>query len=206
MSLHEMSPAGFIAAPAASQTGRYAEASDRTLVTWMCDGDTTAFEEIFRRYETRIVAYAARYINSTDLAKDICQEVFLKLIAKPPSTLIYDNLSPWLFRVTRNLAIDKRRRRKFEITGEDVGMMEAREDRTPLKTLTASNDAAVVRDLVNRLPDELREVVELRIDGGVSFKDIAIILDIPQGTALWRMHRAVEILRMQWRTYEPHKV
>ena len=152
------------------------------------------------------MAYAARYINSTDLAKDICQEVFLKLIAKPPSTLIYDNLSPWLFRVTRNLAIDKRRRRKFEITGEDVGMMEAREDRTPLKTLTARNDAAVVRDLVNRLPDELREVVELRIDGGVSFKDIAIILDIPQGTALWRMHRAVEILRMQWRTYEPHKV
>lgn len=206
MSLHEMSPAGFISAPAASQAGRYAEASDRTLVTWMCDGDTTAFEEIFRRYETRIVAYAARYINSTDLAKDICQEVFLKLIAKPPSTLIYDNLSPWLFRVTRNLAIDKRRRRKFEITGEDVGMMEAREDRTPLKTLTARNDAAVVRDLVNRLPDELREVVELRIDGGVSFKDIAIILDIPQGTALWRMHRAVEILRMQWRTYEPHKV
>ena len=65
---------------------------------------------------------------------------------------------------------------------------------------------AVVRDLVNRLPDELREVVELRIDGGVSFKDIASILDIPQGTALWRMHRAVEILRMQWRTYEPHKV
>ncbi|MDD4098706.1 MAG: sigma factor-like helix-turn-helix DNA-binding protein, partial [Lentisphaeria bacterium] len=87
-----------------------------------------------------------------------------------------------------------------------VGMMEAREDHTPLKTLTASNDAAVVRDLVNRLPDELREVVELRIDGGVSFKDIAIILDIPQGTALWRMHRAVEILRMQWRTYEPQQV
>lgn len=206
MSVNPLSQAGYISAPAASQAERYAEASDRLLVKWMCDGDTTAFEEIFRRYETRIVAYAARYINSTDLAKDVCQEVFLKLIAKPPSTLIYDNLSPWLFRVTRNLAIDKRRRRKFEITGEDVGMMEAREDHTPLKTLTASNDAAVVRDLVNRLPDELREVVELRIDGGVSFKDIAIILDIPQGTALWRMHRAVEILRMQWRTYEPQQV
>jgi RNA polymerase sigma-70 factor (ECF subfamily) len=120
--------------------------------------------------------------------------------------LIYDNLSPWLFRVTRNLAIDKRRRRKFEITGEDVGVMEAREERTPLKTLTARNDAAVVRDLVNRLPDELREVVELRIDGGVAFKDIALILDIPQGTALWRMHRAVEILRLQWRNYEPRKM
>lgn len=205
MSAHEMSQAGFISAPA-SQVERYAEASDRTLLAWMCDGDTTAFEEIFRRYETRIVAYAARYINSIDLAKDICQEVFLKLIAKPPSTLIYDNLSPWLFRVTRNLAIDKRRRRKFEITGEDVGVMEAREDRTPLKTLTARNDAVVVRDLVNRLPTELREVVELRIDGGVSFKDIALILDIPQGTALWRMHRAVEILRIQWRNYEPRKV
>ena len=78
-----------------------------------------------------------------------------------------------------------------------------RSEVNPLQTLTRHNDAAVIRDLVNRLPDDLREVVELRIDGGVSFKDIAVILDIPQGTALWRMHRAVEVLRQQWRNYEP---
>ncbi len=191
------------AAVQARQEKSYADATDRQLVTWMCEGDTTAFEEIFSRYEVRLVAYAARYINSIDLAKDVCQEVFLKLIAKPPTVLIYDNLGPWLFRVTRNLAIDKRRRRKFEVSGEDVDMPEAKDELSPFQTLSSQNDARVIRKLVQELPPELREIVELRVDGGVSFKDIATILDIPQGTALWRMHRAIEVLRQQWRNYEP---
>lgn len=182
----------------ACESRNYMEVTDKVLMSWMCDGDTRAFEQIVSRYSERIVSYAVRYINSLDLAKDICQEVFLKLIAKPPAVLMYDNLGPWLFRVTRNLAIDKRRRRKFEITGEDT-MLEAREDSSPLKTLTASNDADVVRELVSKLPPDIREVVELRIFGGVAYKDIAVILNIPQGTALWRMHRAVELLRIEWK-------
>lgn len=175
----------------------YEDASDKELKNWMCEGDAKAFEQIFLRYSERIVSYASRYINSIDLAKDICQEVFIKLIDKPPTVLLYDNLGPWLFRVTRNLAIDKRRRRKFEVTGED-NMPEAREEHTPLKTLTDSNDAEVVRTLVEKLPEEIREVVKLRIFGDVPFKDIAVILGIPQGTALWRMHRALELLRIEW--------
>ncbi len=177
------------------------EATDKKLVKWMRAGKTGAFEELFLRYETRLIAYAARYIGSADLAKDVCQEVFLKLISKPPRVLICDSLGPWLFRVTRNLAIDKRRRRKFEIHEEELDMPEAREDGDPLQSLTEKNDCEVVRDMVCQLPKDLRDVVELRIDGGVSFKDIAVILNIPQGTALWRMHRAVQLLRKGWRTY-----
>jgi RNA polymerase sigma-70 factor (ECF subfamily) len=168
----------------------------------MKSGNTSAFEELFARYETRLVAYAARYIGSIDLAKDVCQEVFLKLISKPPRVLICDSLGPWLFRVTRNLAIDKRRRRKFEINEDDADMPEASAEGDPALTLRNKDDVEVVRDMVNELPKDLRDVVELRIDGGVSFKEIASILDIPQGTALWRMHRAVELLRQTWRRYE----
>lgn len=188
--------------PERIRTDEIKEASDKKLVKWMRDGNTAAFEELFARYETRLVAYAARYIGSIDLAKDVCQEVFLKLIAKPPRVLICDSLGPWLFRVTRNLAIDKRRRRKFEINEEDIHMPEARDEGDPALSLRNKNDVEVLRDMVNELPKDLRDVVELRIDGGVSFKDIAVILDIPQGTALWRMHRAVELLRQTWRRYE----
>ena len=178
------------------------EVTDKRLVKYMRDGDTGAFEELFVRYETRLVAYATRYLSSVDLAKDVCQEVFLKLINKPPRVLICDSIGPWLFRVTRNLAIDKRRRRKFEIHNEDTDLPEARDDGDPLTSLRDKDDMAVVRDLVQELPKDLRDVVELRIDGSVSFKDIAVILDIPQGTALWRMHRAVELLRQNWRRHE----
>ncbi|MBN2450539.1 MAG: RNA polymerase sigma factor [Lentisphaeria bacterium] len=178
------------------------EATDKRLVRLMRDGDTTAFEELFVRYETRLVAYAMRYLGSVDLAKDVCQEVFLKLIHTPPRVLICDSIGPWLFRVTRNLAIDKRRRRKFEINEQDTEIPETRDEGDPLTNVREANDMAVVRELVQRLPKDLRDVVELRIDGNVCFKDIARILAIPQGTALWRMHRAVELLRQSWKRYE----
>jgi RNA polymerase sigma-70 factor (ECF subfamily) len=181
---------------------RREEATDKRLVKWMRDGDTAAFEELFVRYETRLVAYATRYLGSVDLAKDVCQEVFLKLINNPPRVLICDSIGPWLFRVTRNLAIDKRRRRRFEIQEQDTDMPEAREEGDPLSALQDRNDVEVVRLLVRDLPKDLRDVVELRIDGDVPFKDIARMLDIPQGTALWRMHRAVEVLRQMWRRHE----
>ncbi len=187
-----------LTAPATIEAGRnYADANDKMLVDWMCSGDTRAFEQIFSRYSTRIISYATRYINSTDLAKDICQEVFLKLIAKPPAILLYDNLAPWLFRVTRNLAIDKRRRRKFEVPSDD-SIAGIHGDDSPLKSATEQNDAAVIRDLVRDLPDDLREVVNLHVFGGMAFKDIAVTLNIPLGTALWRMHRALELLRIGW--------
>lgn len=177
-------------------------ASDKKLLRWVRAGQTAAFEQLFSRYETRLLAYATRYTGSQDLAKDVCQEVFLKLIEKPPLVLICDSLGPWLFRVTRNLAIDKCRRRRFEIPEGDVEAVEPRADGDPLQSLTEKNDAEVVRELVADLPRELRDVVELRIDARIPFKEIAVILRIPQGTALWRMHRAIELLRQSWKCYE----
>ena len=175
----------------------YENVTDKVLLRWMCDGDSRALEHIISRYSAHIVAFSARYLNSLDLAKDVCQEVFLKLIDKPPAVLLYDNLGPWLFRVARNLSIDKRRRRKFEVTG-DSEFPEPFSEGTPLTEATANNDLAVMRELIRKLPEEIREVVELRIYGDVPFKDIAVILNIPQGTALWRMHRALELLRIGW--------
>ena len=179
----------------------YVDATDKQLKIWMCEGDAKAFEAIFKRYSERIVAYAARYINSMDLAKDICQEVFLKLIGKPPATLQNDNLGPWLFRVSHNLAIDVIRRRKFELTGESLPEVTSSR-KSPLSSLAHDNDTEMLRSLIAKLPEDFRQVVELRIYGEMAFKDIAEMLEIPQGTALWRMHEAINQLRSMWRRYE----
>ncbi len=186
----------------AGQLQALREASDWKLLRLTEEGDSAAFEELFARYETRLVAYATRYTGSTDLARDVCQEVFVKLIRRPPRFRMSHNLAPWLFRVTRNLAIDKRRSMKFEISGEETDAPEPLTEGDPRQSLLDKHDAAAVRDLVEALPDDLRDVVNLRIFGGVAFKEIARILDIPMGTALWRMHRALELLRQEWNRSE----
>ncbi len=177
------------------------DASDKRLFRLMKSGDSDAFRELFTRYEMRLVAYAEKYLDTVDLAKDVCQEVFLKLISNPPRVLLTDSLAPWLFRVTRNLAIDKQRSRKFEIYDQDAGVNEMTATHDPLQSASMESDAKLVAKLVSELPKELREVVNLRIHGEVAFKDIAATLSIPQGTALWRMHRALEILRKRWKDH-----
>jgi len=182
------------------------ETSDWGLLRRVENGDSAAFEELFLRYETRLVSYAARYVGSLDLARDVCQEVFLKLIHSPPRFRVSQSLAPWLFRVTRNLAIDKRRSRKFEIDDEQNEVPEPDSGEDPARTMMARDDTEVVRLLVEQLPSDLRDVVNLRIYGEVPFKDIARILNIPTGTALWRMHRALEILRRLWKEHHEQQM
>lgn len=183
-----------------SEAGELTEASDKQLFKLVKGGDSTAFEVLFNRYETRLVGYAMRYLPCIELAKDTCQEVFVKLITKPPKILLSDSLAPWLFRVTRNLAIDKCRSRKFEVF-DDSTAGEAVDTNNPHKDIRHKSDLELLRQLVDELPPNLKEVVNLRIDDEVSFKEISDSLNIPQGTALWRMHRALEVLREEWRKH-----
>mgnify|MGYP006285024255 CR=1 FL=1 len=175
-----------------------AEATDRKLFKLLRKGDRQAFHELFSRYETRLLAYAEKYLNGGSLAQDVVQEVFLKLINKPPKVMFSDSLAPWLFRVTRNLAIDKRRGRKFEISDEDAGVNDMAADQTPYQHVCHQSELELFEKLVEELPQSLKDVVLLRMRGEVPFREIATILSIPQGTALWRMHRAMQLLRERW--------
>ncbi|MFW5802657.1 MAG: RNA polymerase sigma factor [Verrucomicrobiota bacterium] len=181
-----------------SLTDAFNEDTDRTLFHEVRKGDSLAFRELFSRYETRLVAYAEKYLDSTDLARDVVQDVFLKLIHKPPRMMLSDSLAPWLFRVTRNLAIDRRRSRKYEVNEENAGIHDMSEEQGPFEQSCTQSEYELLRNLVEQLPQPLKDVVYLRMNGEVPFREIATILSIPQGTALWRMHRAVKLLREQW--------
>lgn len=181
-----------------SLTDAFNDDTDRKLFHEMRKGDSLAFRELFSRYETRLVAYAEKYLDSTDLARDVVQDVFLKLIHKPPRMLLSDSLAPWLFRVTRNLAIDRRRSRKFEVNEEEAGLYSMSDEKGPFEQSCTQSEYELLQSLVEQLPQTLKDVVYLRMNGEVPFREIATILSIPQGTALWRMHRAVKLLREQW--------
>lgn len=168
----------------------------------MQDGDIRAFEEVRSRYQQKLELCGEKYLLSRDLAQDVAQEVFMRLLNEPPATLANNSLGPWLLRVARNLAIDRRRRGNLEIPSSDSAGLEKAPsalDCDPFTELAASNDARLLRQLIESLPAALREVVELHIDQNLSFKEIAESTGTPIGTILWRMHRALEELRMLWR-------
>ncbi len=175
--------------------------SDMALVERMCDGDSSAVHTIVMRYERKLIAYAQKIVCSEDLARDICQEVFVKLITRPPLTLQNGFLAPWLFRVARNLAIDMWRRRRFEVTGEELPE-EPQGGTMPFMSMTREHDIALLRKLIRKLPEKYRQVVELRVYAEMPYRDIAATLNVPQGTALWCYHESIRLLSAMWRQHE----
>lgn len=160
-----------------------------------------AFQALYERYQGRVVSHAARYLVAPDLAQDVAQETFLKLLEKPPRTLREGLLGPWLFRVARNLAVDRSRRGKFEVSSGNPGDIPAQLSGStddPWMNMIAKSDAERLRRLCQELPEVFRQIVEDRMDGGLSFQEIAAKERIPLGTALWRLHHAYEILRRAW--------
>ena len=73
---------------------------------------------------------------------------------------------------------------------------------TPFSKISQAHDLALLRKLVSRLPDEYRQVVELRVYAEMPYKEIAATLGIPQGTALWRYHESIKLLGIMWRKHE----
>ena len=176
----------------------YAEAQDGELLQQMWEGDIRAFESIYARYAERLASCAAPYLRSRDLARDVAQETFMKLLNNPPVALKGDDLGPWLFRVAKNLAIDRARHLQYEIPTEPDqpgGAGEPHDVEDPASMMVANSTAEQVRHEVSQLPEELRRVIHLRFDQNLSFQEIAIQEDLPLGTVLWRGHRALELLR-----------
>lgn len=160
---------------------------DGALLRQFKKGNDEALREILRRYEELLIGFLTSYLSDANLAQDVAQETFLRLIKHPPRKLSPDSLKPWLFRVARNQAIDAIRKRKR------LSPLDAQpEPTTPESTGMANSDAAY---LMSRLPENLRAVVTLRIYGSLTFDEIAKQLNIPLGTALWRMQRALELMR-----------
>ena len=176
----------------------YAEARDSELLQQLWEGDIRAFESIYARYADRLASCAAPYLRSRDLAKDVAQETFIRLLNNPPSTLSEDGLAPWLFSVAKHLAIDRARHLQYEIPteSEQPGIsQDPREADDPADLVAATCTAEQVRREVLQLPEDLRRVIHLRFDQNLSFQEIAQQEGIPLGTVLWRGHRALEILR-----------
>ena len=187
------------------------------LVRRCVSGDAAAWQEIVQQYHRRIYNICYRFSGPGDDASDLTQEVFIKMY-RTLST--YDtsraSFMTWVTTVTRNLLVDHFRKGKYDrITDsldatpgnqeEGLTLAEQLEDRTasPETRMRSQETQRLVHEGLKRLSPELREAVILRDLQDLDYKDIAKVLNVPEGTVKSRINRGrTELARLLQRTYK----
>jgi len=173
------------------------EPADGTLLASFRAGDAQAFDQLVERHQASLLRFATSLVREASRAEDIVQEVFLRLLRKGPELGSEDSAGSWLFRVCRNLAYDTMKMETRE---------QARRERLPVAESKTPDDVHAdneVLDLVGRewqqLPEREREALWLKVHEGLSYKEIAALLDIKTGTVGWLIHEAMNRLTTQLR-------
>ncbi len=189
-------------------------ASDLELLGRFHTGDHTAFAVLVERYQRPVYNFVLRSLRERQLAEDLTQDVFLRVIQGASGFQSQAKFSTWLFTIARNLCIDHGRRMKLRrhasldapVSDSDGALRLV--DRLPHTQPGTDRSASAtrIRERVNRaldsLPLEQREVFLLRQIDGVPFAEIAVICGIPENTVKSRMRYALERLQAALADYE----
>ena len=156
------------------------------------NGDKTAFSDLFLNYRKLVFSVAMSIINNYDSAKDITQNVFLKLYILDKDKFPASSELSWLYTVAKNESLVFMRRKPKEVSIEGY---EEVPDQDVFQEVISKD---TYYSLVKNLPQEQREIVTLKVLGGLTHKEIAAILKMPIGTVQWKYHKAVHKLRTAW--------
>ncbi len=175
---------------------------DKDLVRLYQNGNQEAISELVNRYKQRIHSTIFFLVKNQELAEDLFQETFIKIINSLRKNHYNEQgkFLPWALRIAHNLVIDHFRKEKLMPLQHDteefsVFDIMASNNRNASEQMIYDEKINYVRGLLEKLPFEQREVVILRHYAGLSFKEISKMLDININTALGRMHYAVLKLR-----------
>ncbi len=175
---------------------------DRELINLYLKGDEKAFSELLGRHKDRIYTQIYLFVKDRDLAEDIFQDVFIKII-KTLRKGKYNHegkFLQWALRISYNLCVDhfRRQKRRTKVSSNETfdifDVLETKEDNMET-TLIKNQKHKMIRDLVDQLPPEQREVVILRHYADMSFKEISKLTRVSINTALGRMRYALINMR-----------
>lgn len=177
--------------------------SDYELVEKFIKGSQTSIETLINRHRNRVYTYIYLIVKNQQLAEDIFQDTFIKVVQSLKRGKYTDNgkFLSWVIRIAHNLIIDHfRREKQFNITIREDYETDVFNSRklaygTIEDEMVQSQIITDVRGLIDELPADQREVVMLRHYGGLSFKEIAEHTNVSINTALGRMRYALINLR-----------
>jgi RNA polymerase sigma-70 factor (ECF subfamily) len=169
--------------------------SDEALLERLLQGDMGAFDALYTRYERPLFGFVRRYLSDTAEAEDVFHEAFIAMLEQARRGQPPRSFRAWLYTVARNLCLNRLRDRRRATRALAAKAREpAGPQEQPDSGLLRQEAAESLRQAVDRLPDPLGELYALR-SGGLSYAELAEVLDIPLGTVKSRMNDMLKRLR-----------
>ena len=186
--------------------------ADALLVERVKQGDVRAFEMLVVKYQRRIERLIARMVRDTDLVQDIAQETFIRAYRALPQFRGESAFYTWLYRIAVNSAkkalMDMKRdplvtesSMRLDEDGEETSRAENEQTdgETPEALLASKEIAAAVNAAIEALSDDLRQAITLREIEGLSYEEIAEVMNCPIGTVRSRIFRARDAIAARLR-------
>ena len=179
------------------------ETTDQQLVDQVMAGNKNAFSLLVMRYQHRVAALIARFVQDPQEAEDVAQEAFIKAYRALPLFRGDSAFYTWLYRIAVNTAKNylvarSRRPPAQDLEIDEVEPMEAgsvlHEIESPEGSLSTSELKVAIEAAVDSLPEELKTAFILREFSGLSYEDITEVMDCPVGTVRSRIFRAREAI------------
>lgn len=176
--------------------------SDKQLVERVQRGDKRAFDVLTLKYQHKIVGLVSRYLNDADEVMDVTQEAFIKAYRALPRFRGDSAFYTWLYRIAINTAknhLVSRSRRPpdtdIDVDGEFQGdSVVLRDVGGPENAMARDQLEKVIFSAIDELPEELKVAVTLREFEGLSYEEIAEVMECPVGTVRSRIFRAREAI------------
>lgn len=183
--------------------------TDQEVVRHAVIGREAAYRELIKRYQRPVFSLVFRMVRDRELAEDLAQETFVKVLNAIDSYRPEYKFSSWIFKIANNAAIDHLRRRSLKTLSLDGSPHAENADAVEATTLQIGDGAesqleevanrelgAQIEEAIGELRPEYRNCILLRHVDGRPYEEIAEMLDLPLGTVKTYIHRARNELRI----------
>ena len=179
------------------------EPTDHQLVLRVQKGDKRAFDLLVLKYQYKLQAIVGRFIRDVDEVSDVTQEAFIKAYKALPKFRGDSQFYTWLYRIAINTAKNHLVSRSRRPVNTDIDVEDAEhfannekliDDTTPENSMMTDELAAIIKTALSAVPEDLRTALTLREFDGMSYEDIAAVMNCPVGTVRSRIFRAREFL------------
>lgn len=189
--------------------GSLREHTDQDVVALAKDGREEAYRELIRRYERPVFSLIFRMVRNRELAEDLVQETFIKVLNAVQSYRPEFKFSSWVFKIANNAAIDHLRKRELDTLSlegsphadtpelvEATALQISERGENQLQEVENRELGSTIESAIGLLRPEYRSCILLRHVEGRSYEEIAEILNLPLGTVKTYIHRARNELRV----------